>query len=104
MPADDCTAVHIHVHVDDTVRGIDTCTLLFTWMLSDTVHWKAHEARKRVVYEPRALSSVQLLYMYTWVLRNHIIIPLRTPKQYRVPVTVHVRYHGITLCCLSRAL
>ena len=25
---------------------------------SCNLHWKAHEARKRVVYEPRALSSV----------------------------------------------
>ena len=33
------------------------CSILIIILLR-VVHWKAHEARKRVVYEPRVLSSV----------------------------------------------
>ena len=42
-----------------------------------TVHWKAHEARKRLVYEPRALSSVvtprhAVLCTYSVTMARHV--------------------------------
>ena len=58
-----------------------------------TVHWKAHEARKRLVYEPRALSSVRRCVPCIIIVSVAVRKP--SPGQNSLPYAPHPLNHTL---------